>query len=200
MNLLPYRTFMEAWAAGRQRHRHHCERKRIPVVEARMREEGIGAVAEAFVAQEFGGVWNAEVGRRHYGSDDVKTACGTLEVKATFHQSGRLLVYTDTPDDATMLLVIVPFALGDPKIPVTAAVGQEGCPMRLAGWNTAGNLKKDGWWRADFRTPCWAAPQHALYELETLPCFSRLSSLPAVYGPTTSPPTDTRSVSAQPPL
>jgi hypothetical protein len=128
----------------------------------------LGAAAEAGVARLFGGVWDGAVGRGHYGGHDVRTRCDDiLEVKATHYRTGKVLVYNDTPDDAVVVFAVVAY---------------ERREVRVVGYLRARDAKQQQWWRADFRTPCYAAPQSALTPIEEFPC---LRSSPA---PSASPP------------
>lgn len=154
--------FENAFQAGQNRHRHHNARKRKPNTIQGLRQEGIGALAEAAVAKFLGGTWNAEVGSAHYGSDDVSSACGEFEVKATHHATGRLLVYQDTPDDRPVIMVRVQ---GD------FSTGQFSPTLLLPGWIHAREGKLPELWQAAFKTPCYAVPQHMLRPMEELPCM-----------------------------
>lgn len=173
--------FNSATEAGRARHRHHCERKGVSPTDRSYAQEEIGAVAEAAVAKLFGGIWNAEVGKTHYGSTDVVTLCGDpLEVKATEWATGRLLVYKNTPDDLPVLLCVV---------------DRNRYVARLVGWIVAADAKKDEYWVSEFRIPCWAVPQRDLRRVEELPCLqsllSRSRSASALETSPTVPPTTT---------
>lgn len=162
---LPESDFLAAWASGEDRRRHHAKRRGEQVSAYDLEQEGMGAVAEAAVAQLFGGLWNGAVGRDHYGTDDVVTICGDpLEVKSTPYHTGRLLIYEKTSDNLPCVLVIVP---RDGRFAFSRTV-------RVAGWLTAHEGKRTEWWEAGFKTPCWAVPQDALRRIEELPCMQSL--------------------------
>lgn len=153
--------FMAAFQAGEARHRHHSGRLHRRNTVQGLRQEGIGAVAEAAVAKFLGGSWDALIGRESYGGTDVTTRCGEFEVKATHHPTGRLLVYTDTPDDRPVIMVRVQ---GD------FSTGQFSPELLLPGWLYAREGKRPEWWQAAFKTPCFAVPQDKLRPIEELPC------------------------------
>ena len=111
-----------------------------------------GALGECGVAKDRNRYWSAMVGEVRPG--DV----GRLEVRATTHLHGHLIVYPKDPDRAPFVLVVgvAPW-------------------LWVVGWLRGGAAKQTQWWRERdgeglrVRWPAFFVPQEALEDVATLP-------------------------------
>jgi hypothetical protein len=71
-----------------------------------------------------------------------------LEVRATEHKTGHLLIYRNDPDEAFYALMIGHYPV-----------------FRLAGGMFGDLAKRDQWWRPNADPPCWWIPQADLFDI-----------------------------------
>ena len=102
-----------------------------------------GCLAELALAGMLGRAWTP--GGMHISHGDV----GLLEVRATEHRDGHLIVYEDDPSDAIYVLMIGHY----PR-------------FRCAGCLAGHAAKFHEWWRADKDPPSFWIPQSALSSVD----------------------------------
>jgi hypothetical protein len=85
-------------------------------------------------------------GGMHIKRGDVDS---DIEVRATEHADGHLLIYPDDLDDGTFVLMIGHYPLFD-----------------AVGWMTAREAKRPEWWREDADPPCWWVPKNEVHKFD----------------------------------
>jgi len=112
----------------------------------RIAKDVLSCPTEYAVAKWTGQYWH---GAEPY-DPDAPDVGQDIEVRATHHETGRLLVHDADHDDRRFYLVIP-----HPTNPFR---------YRIVGWLWGVEAKQRQWWRTDVREPCYLAPQPSLHD------------------------------------
>ena len=110
-----------------------------------------GAMAEAFVSQEYG----IECDGVRIEGDWTEPDVGWVDVRSTSYSNGCLLLHEDSPEGRIFVLVI---------IPETAPWAS----LWIPGWCYGREGKLPRFWRDDVRSPAYFVPQSHLHDPTTL--------------------------------
>lgn len=130
-----------------------------------------GALGELAVAKFLNLFWSGQLGNLR--ADDV----GSLQVRTTTHDAGRLLIHKTDPDDKVFVLV-VGYAPS----------------LRLAGWILGRDAKQEKWWddpmalKGREPRPCFCVPQLRLNPMAQLVHRPPLPAAPVVEAPESEHP------------
>lgn len=151
-------------AAKRNESQRGADRADGKVMESSLRADLMGAEGELAVSKALSLPWDGEWlpievwDSWKLDGNDV----GSLEVRTTDHENGRLILHPNDKDDVPYILVI---STHRPQ-------------YKLAGWMLARDGKQEKYWRNDVPRPCFMVPQGSLRPMSEL-AQSRMDAEPS---------------------
>jgi hypothetical protein len=164
--------FDVAETLGYERFFDSTDRKDTAGASKCVRIDLMGAVAEAFFAEEFGYTWNKTIGQFRGMLPDVGR---DIEVRHTEHPNGHLIHRPGDCLDRRYILVVGEAPSAWKWVTCRhpfATRPLEPFPLKIAGWKLGRSCRENDYWyrRLDPNRPkCWAVPQSALERVAPSP-------------------------------
>lgn len=156
--------FAMAVSVGRDRFNDSKQRQDRAGAKKSLKDDLMGAVAEAYMAYSIKQKWHASVGQFRGQQPDVGL---DVEVRHTHHRNGGLILRPGEPTDRRYALAIASYPI---EWANQADATPDSLEIRLIGWMWGHEMKQDKRLKKPDpnRPECWLVPQSELRDLNEL--------------------------------